>query len=309
MVTIDYQGFEEFLGEADTRTSRSNTTFLSSRLPHPIPYQGSKRNLASQILTVIKGKRFRRFYEPFAGSAAITLAATHLNIADEYILSDNLAPLVSIWEQILSSPHELANTYERLWSNQLQSDASYYNTIRAMYNHSLDPASLLYLLVRCVKNAPRFNTKGEFNQSHDKRRLGMHPGKMRREILGASVLLARRAKAVYGDFEHTTVEATSEDIIYMDPPYEGTSTTSDKRYYQSLARERLIDALAKLNARRVPFLLSYDGQCGDKTYGLPLPKDLRLTRLEMNAGRSSQSTLSGRAEVTTEVLYISHSLL
>ncbi len=150
MVTANYSSFQEFIGETETHKSHSDATVLHSRLPHPSPYQGSKRNLASPILSVIKGRRFRRFYEPFAGSAAITIAARHLNIADEYILSDSLSPLVSIWNQILSSPNELADAYEQLWSNQLQSDASYYNTIRDVYNRTLDPASLLYLLVRCV---------------------------------------------------------------------------------------------------------------------------------------------------------------
>lgn len=94
----------------------------------------------------------------------------------------------------------------------------------------------------------------------------------------------------------------------MDPPYEGTTTGSDKRYYQGMSRERLIHVLADLNRRRVPFLLSYDGRCGEKTYGVELPDSLRLTRLELMAGRSSQSTLSGRKELTIESLYVSENL-
>lgn len=104
-------------------------------------------------------------------------------------------------------------------------------------------------------------------------------------------------------------EATEEDIVYMDPPYEGTSTGTDRRYHQGLDRKRLISILTDLNRRNVPFLLSYDGQCGDKTYGLVLPASLHLTRLELNAGRSSQATLNGRAEVTIESLYISNKLV
>jgi DNA adenine methylase len=41
--------------------------------PHPIPYQGSKRRLAAAILR--HAPPARRLVEPFAGSAAIKLAA------------------------------------------------------------------------------------------------------------------------------------------------------------------------------------------------------------------------------------------
>ena len=38
------------------------------KLPHPIPYQGSKRNLADQIMRFYPDD-FDRLIEPFAGSA------------------------------------------------------------------------------------------------------------------------------------------------------------------------------------------------------------------------------------------------
>lgn len=289
-------------------TVRGIASRTFSRLPHPIPYQGSKRNLASLILKTIQDKHFRRFYEPFAGSAAMTIAAGHAKVADAYVLGDSLAPLIGIWHQLLTTPHTLANAYEQIWECQLDRDAAYYYLIRDEFNQSLDPAQLLYLLARCVKNAPRFNQQGQFNQSVDKRRLGMRPEKMRHEILAASTLLANRTTALCADFEATLKDATSHDLVYLDPPYEGTTTGDNKRYHQGLDRERLIAGLESLNRRSIPFLLSYDGQCGEKVYGSELPASLHLTRLELHAGRSSQSTLNGREEMTIESLYVSSNL-
>jgi DNA adenine methylase len=131
---------------------------------------------------------------------------------------------------------------------------------------------------------------------------------MRHEILAASTLLAKRTTAVWADFEATLKDATNADLVYLDPPYEGTTIGDNKRYHQGLARERLIAALETLNRRGVPFLLSYDGQCGEKVYGSELPASLRLTRLELHAGRSSQATLNGREEMTIESLYVSSNL-
>ncbi len=282
----------------------------SLRLPHPIPYQGSKRNLAATILSFISGRKFRRLYEPFAGSAAFTIAAAYTELADEYIIGDSLAPLISIWNQVISSPDVLANAYEKLWYGQIENDTSYYyNKVRDEFNRSHDPASLLYLLARCVKNSPRFNQRGAFNQSPDKRRLGMHPSKMRDEILGASAILTRRTTAISADFESIIAKASNEDVIYMDPPYEGTSTGGDRRYHQGLDRTRLIRVLADLNRRGVPFLLSYDGRCGEKMYGVELPESLNLKHIELNAGRSSQATLNGKTDVTVESLYVSNNLV
>ncbi len=291
------------------KTSPGVASSIYARLAHPIPYQGSKRNLASMILTVIQKRKFRRFYEPFAGSAAMTIAANHAKVANSYILGDSLAPLIDVWNQILTTPHALANTYEQIWEAQLDQGEEYYYRIRDDFNRSHDPAKLLYLLARCVKNAPRFNQQGEFNQSVDKRRLGMRPNKMRHEILAASALLARQTSAIWADFEMTLQDATNADLVYLDPPYEGTTTGDNKRYHQGLDRERLIALLENLNRRNIPFLLSYDGQCGAKVYGSELPASLHMTRMELNAGRSSQATLNGREEVTIESLYVSSNLM
>jgi DNA adenine methylase len=70
-----------------------------------------------------------------------------------------------------------------------------------------------------------------------------------------------------------------------------------------------VASLAMLNERGVPFIVSYDGRTGDKMHGCLLPKSLKLHRLEIRVGRSTQATLLGRDQVTVESLYLSRSLL
>jgi len=278
------------------------------KLPHPIPYQGSKRNLASTILAVVRGREVRRLYEPFAGSAALTIAAARAGMSARHVIADSLDSLIAVWQCVLSNPASLSNAYEKIWNGQRRGDLDYYTKVRDRFNAARAPADLLYLLARCVKNSPRWNRAGNFNQSADHRRLGMHPVKMRREIDGAHRLLSGKTDAVPGDFEQTIADARPRDLVYMDPPYEGTSGSRDTRYHQGLARERLLAVLDDLNRRGVPWLLSYDGRCGEKTYGTPLPADLCATHLELDAGRSSQATLNGVNAVTVESLYVSPSL-
>lgn len=277
-------------------------------LPHPIPYQGSKRNLASRILALAHGRQIHRFYEPFAGSAAITIAAASAKVAERFIIGDTLEPLISVWQTVLRDPVSLARAYTRIWSAQSLGDHRYYTEVREAFNKSGGSARLLYLLARCVKNSPRWNRVGGFNQSADKRRLGMRPEKMCREIEGAHRLLRGKTEALAQEFECTIADAGPDDFIYLDPPWEGTSGVRDPRYYRGLERDRLITALDDLNRRRVPWLLSYDGRCGAKTYGSPLPVELLATRLELQAGRSSQATLNGVKALTIESLYVSQGI-
>ncbi len=275
-------------------------------VPHPIPYQGSKRKLAPVILRCFP-EQVDRLYEPFAGSAAVTLAAAARNKAVTFRLSDSLGPLVGIWRMILERPEELADQYSALWHRQLGDRRAFYLQVRDDYNRDGDPAKLLYLIVRCVKNAIRFNPDGEFNQSADHRRKGMRPRTMRRHILTAAELLQGRSTVEVADYRDVLARPTPADLVYMDPPYQGVNGR-DPRYHKQVEFDRLMDQLEELNAREVRYLLSYDGSCGGKSYGEELPEDLSLTQLLIHVGKSAQATLAGRSADTVESLYISPSL-
>jgi DNA adenine methylase len=58
----------------------------------------------------------------------------------------------------------------------------------------------------------------------------------------------------------------------------------------------------------IDYIISYDGECGEKSYGKRLPKDLNCTRYVLNAGVSTQSTLLGRKSITFESLYVSNDI-
>ncbi|MGD0902404.1 MAG: DNA adenine methylase [Terracidiphilus sp.] len=276
-------------------------------VPHPIPYQGSKRRLAPAILSLVPDRGYTRLVEPFAGSAAVTLAAASQCRFRSFLLGDALEPLVRLWESILHEPAGIAKAYEVLWCREQKTPIDGFYAIRAEFNADRDPAKLLYLLARCVKNAVRFNPAGEFNQSPDKRRRGTHPHAMEAEIVAAHRVLHGKCRAVHSDFAQLFEQARAGDFFYLDPPYQGTSDGRDQRYIAGLSRERINEGLALLNRQRSPFILSYDGSCGGRNYGNPLPGEV-ARRILLDVGRSSQATLNGREETTVESLYVSHEL-
>lgn len=280
---------------------------LPPKLPHPIPYQGSKRALAPLISQYVP-TRIQTWYEPFAGSAAMTIWAAHHSLAKTYVIGDALPSMCALWSAIIENPETTARRYNDIWKGQLAAGDDYFNGVRDRYNREHDPVDLLYLICRCVKNAVRFNRHGRFTQSHDKRRLGMKPEKMEAAINGVSYLLRGRTDVRCGDWLSTTRDATDADFIYLDPPYLGTTIGRDKRYAEQLELDRLISGLANMRGRALRFVLSYDGMTGDKTYGEPLPDELELTRLLLHAGKSTQATLAGRSEDTVESLYLSPGL-
>ncbi|MDD5502606.1 MAG: DNA adenine methylase [Candidatus Thermoplasmatota archaeon] len=61
-------------------------------IPHPIPYQGSKRNLADEILRYFPAT-VETLHEPFAGSAAISLAAATQKKVRRFHINDLNKPL------------------------------------------------------------------------------------------------------------------------------------------------------------------------------------------------------------------------
>jgi DNA adenine methylase len=277
------------------------------KLPHPIPYQGSKRNLADKILRFFPSG-FDRLIEPFAGSAAISLASAFYFKSNRFVINDINRPLIDLWNVIINNPQYIVGQYNDIWQGQHGNEEEYYYEIRDKFNETQQPEYLLFLLAKCVKAAVRYNAQGYFNQSPDKRRLGRNPRMMRDDIVGASQLLKNKTEIHSTDYSCILENASPNDLIYMDPPYQGTGQNRGFNYAGNIDFNDFVISLYELNQRNIPYILSFDGRTGDKTFGKPLPDALKLTKIEINAGRSTQATLLSREEYTYEAIYLSPSL-
>ena len=192
--------------------------------PHPIPYQGSKRQLAPLILSFVPTGRFETLIEPFVGSGAVALATAQKDCCA------NTSSSVTSWSRSVGfggrsstslKPSRVRST--NLWHGQFPDPIAFFNRVREEFSNDRTPSKLLFLLARCVKNAVRFNPSGGFNQSADKRRLGTQPKRMSAEIMAAHRLLQGKCEVRPGDYKAALDAATANDLVYMDPPYQGTS--------------------------------------------------------------------------------------
>jgi DNA adenine methylase len=284
---------------------------MNGATPHIVQYQGSKRNLSPQILRYFP-KKFNRLIEPFAGMAAITISVAKQRRADFYVLNDLNEPLVNVLRETVNNPKKLIEDYTKVWNEQLtfeNGSVEHFYKIRKEFNDGdKSAANMLYLLARCVKGSVRYSSNGMFNQSPDKRRMGTNPKNLAPNVFMISSFLKGKTEFSSVDYRDVTKTARQGDIVYMDPPYQGVCSTRDSRYFSGIVFDEFVECVDDLNRRGIDFVISYDGTCGEKQYGVDLPKELNLKKIMLNAGLSSQSLLLGKKERTVEALYISSNL-
>ncbi|MCX6664059.1 MAG: Dam family site-specific DNA-(adenine-N6)-methyltransferase [Euryarchaeota archaeon] len=281
---------------------------MTMKIPQPIPYQGSKRNIAKYILSFFP-QGIELLVEPFAGSAAISIAAAIKGKASKFYLNDSNTSLMNLWNEMINNPGQISDEYRKLWNAQLGKEKQFYNYIRDEFNKEQRPDYFLYLLARCIKASVRYNSKGEFNQSPDNRRKGRKPEIMKNDIFAVSKLFKGRVKITSSDYKEILASISSKDLVYMDPPYQGVCNGGDPRYYSKIDNDEFLEQLRNLVQKNISFILSYDGRTENKTYGKNIPENIGVYRVEVNAGVSSQSTLLGKNETTYESIYLSKPLI
>lgn len=285
------------------------------KAPHLVQYQGSKRRIAPEIIKYFPTK-FDRLIEPFCGTCAVTILMAMEKRCDTFWVNDINEPLVKLMEECIKNPEKLIKDYTVIWNGQFGENSNpidYFYQIRDEFNQgSKDAARMLFLLARIVKGSIRYNANGELNQSCDKRRYGTKPQMIAKQACHISALLNEKIYFSYSDYKDILAMSKPGDIIYMDPPYQGTSKANqkrDNRYLQGIEFNEFVVELQKLNDRGIDYIVSYDGKTGDKMIGNILPDWLELTHLYIDAGVSAQAVLNGKKEITYESLYLSKSLV
>lgn len=107
---------------------------MQTTVPHLVQYQGSKRRLAPLILLFMP-PTFKRLIEPFAGSAAVSLAAAFHGRTQSFVINDLNAPLIGLLQEAVERPQELAAAYTALWEAQFSyagGSLQHYAAVRAI---------------------------------------------------------------------------------------------------------------------------------------------------------------------------------
>lgn len=269
-----------------------------------IKWSGSKRHIAKDIIAHFP-KTVNTYYEPFVGGGSVLGRLLNLNesVAQKYVAGDVCEPLIALWKMIRDNPNELMEHYAQEWERLQKDGQDVYYEIRQRCNETHLPEDFLFLSRTCINGLIRFNSSGYFNSSFHIGRPGIHPYKLS-QILGTWSSAVKDVSFVRSDYEETTKDATSEDIVYLDPPYIGTKGM----YAGKFDHGRFFSYLEDLNHRGVRWVLSYDGKRGEHDMTADVPKHLYKRHLYLESGGSSFSRIKEQGIVQVkESLFLNYS--
>jgi len=214
-----------------------------------IRWAGSKRKLLHKIIDLAP-ENFKRYLEPFCGSASLFFQLSPTSA----ILSDVNSELINAWTHIRDDKY----IRDKLIAIQ-HSKENYYHF------RSLDISKLtkqerairfLYLNRFCFNGVYRTNRSGNFNVP-----IGNRTGGFPDEgLFKQSRKKLKNAELVCCDYKKIFRDITSNDFIYIDPPY----AKSDKftgEYglgcFNYLEFPFLVSELKRIDKMGAKFMLSY----------------------------------------------------
>ncbi len=219
--------------------------------PKPfLRWAGSKRRLLPKLMPFWSGK-YRRYIEPFMGSAALFFAVRPAAA----LLGDINPDLVETFLTVCSSPVAVHDALQQLPIGE----RAYYE-IRQRASDSMTrierAARFIFLNRFCFNGLYRTNLRGGFNVPFSPAKTGPLPA---REELKCAARLLRTARIRCTDFEECLAEAARGDFVYLDPPY----AVSNRRMFRQYGPcsfgiedlSRLTAALTDLDRRGVHFVI------------------------------------------------------
>lgn len=217
-----------------------------------IRWAGSKRKLIP-VLKKYWAFGFRRYIEPFAGSACLFFELA----PDRAILADNNRDLINMYQAVKNNPLEV---YQKTTELSVGKDSYYY--IRSLDVDTLSyierAARFIYLNRYCFNGLYRTNMKGHFNVPYSPSKTGGIPCLNSFESVSKAL---KHAKIISSDYSITLKEASLGDFVYIDPPYAVKNSRIFNQYgpetFGLNDLECLANSLDRLDNAGVKFVLSY----------------------------------------------------
>lgn len=268
-----------------------------------IKWSGSKRSQATEILKYFP-KNIDTYYEPFCGGCNVLRRLLDSDISvNNYIISDLNNDLINLWLEIKNNPNNVSKHYKELWTelnkdNDIQRKKEYFETIRKRYNDFKNPLDFMFIMRTTTNGMPRYNQKGEFNNSFHITRNGIMPDTLDKIIKEWNQKLnLHNISFLCCSYEN--INTTKNDFLYLDPPYANTKGM----YFNNFKLEPFFQWLRKQPA---DYLLSFDGKSGDIDNTYSLPKDLYNEHVYLLSGNSSFKRTIGKSNnsIVYESLYI-----
>ena len=276
-----------------------------------IKWSGSKRSQAKEIVDLFP-RDIDTYYEPFCGGCSVMrqlleeIKSGHIT-CKRIVCSDLNEHLIALWQLIKNNPYDVTSAYTAHWFNlnnnpDKATKRRYFEEVRRNFNIYHNAVDFMFIMRTTTNGMPRYNQKGEFNNSFHITRDGIQPTKLSTIVFEWSELLNHfNVEFKCAPYDIVLTEANSNDFIYLDPPYANTKGM----YFGNFDNVRLFKLLETLPS---PWMMSYDGISGtvDNTYAVP--EHLYDEHKYLRSGNSSFKRTIGKSRdsVVYESLYIKH---
>ena len=226
-----------------------------------LKWAGGKRQLLEPILSFVDRAfpgQIEKYYEPFAGGAAVFFALVASKKFERARLSDMNADLIRVYQALRDDADSVIKELYKLLELGHSEEVYYKVRARRPTKQAARAARLIYLNRTGYNGLYRVNRSGEFNVPfgrYKKPRIIDEP-----RLLAAATAL-QGVELEVEDFEQSCKPDKRGDFVYFDPPYMPVSKTANFAAYHSKAftlaeHERLAKTFARLNKRGVSTLLS-----------------------------------------------------
>lgn len=271
-----------------------------------IKWSGSKRSQAVEIVRRIPNKEYSTYYEPFCGGCSILFQVLKTkNIFQRYVCSDVNGDLISLWNKIKESPDVVISKYSEMWK-ELNSNPDkeykkrYFAAVRERFNQHRSPFDFMFIMRTTTNGMPRYNAKGDFNNSFHVTRDGINPKTLSSIIYDWAEVLNRN-DVLFRHASYDAVSSTRTDFLYLDPPYANTKGM----YYGTLDYSKFWEWIRKQDG---DYILSFDGKTTSQDMTYDVPKDIYKLHEYLKSGNSSFRRVIGisSTEDVDESIYLSY---
>ncbi len=191
-----------------------------------LKWAGNKFRIMQHIQTMLP--EGERLVEPFAGSGAVFLN-THY---DRYLLADNNADLISLYQILAEQGEHFIAQCARLFRDATNQEDYYYRR-RVEFNKTKNATRKAVLFVYLNRHGYnglcRYNSRGGFNVPF---------GRYKRPYFPAKEMYFFHQKAQQADFLHVDFasvfnDLNNGDVVYCDPPYVPLSKSANFTTYSA----------------------------------------------------------------------------
>jgi DNA adenine methylase len=277
------------------RTSGRAVPFARPRESQAAPiikWVGGKTKLLPELIARMP-ERFGRYFEPFAGGAAMFFRVA----PERAVLADSNADLIGLYTTVA---RDVGAVIKRLEYHRAHHSESHYYGVRTKWNDRELPwstadraATFIYLNKTCFNGLWRVNRAGAFNVP-----IGRYvdPPICVPDALRAANRLLAKATLRCADYRTATADAAKGDFLYFDPPYDPVTPTASFTSYTADMfgpdqQKELAETARMLVARGCRVMLSNS----DTPFIRTLYKGFKIDRVK--CARAINSNASKRGDV------------